>query len=395
MHPTSPRPLVLLGATGSIGRSTVDLVRRYPDRFRIVGASTHRRADDLVPLARDFGIGHLAVVDAGAREAAARNHADLGAHWTAPGGEGLLELIEACPGALVVNGVVGAAGLAPTVHALERGHDVALANKEALVVGGHLVLEAAERGQSTLWPVDSEHSAIAQCLRGNPAREVHQLWLTASGGPFRDRDPRTFGEVTLAEVLRHPTWDMGPKITVDSATMMNKGLEILEAHLLFGTPLARIQVVVHRQSIVHSMVEFVDGAFLAQLGEPDMRLPILYALTGGEHVEADVAPFDPVRAGSLTFEAPDPARYPCLDLARQAAAAGGAASIVLNAANEEAVAALLREAVSFEEIPRLIEHALAELPLTGVASVSEALDRDELTRRHTRQHVARRSRTKA
>lgn len=389
-----PAPLILLGATGSIGRSTLDLVRRYPNRFRVAGASTHGRVADLLRVADELDVPHLAVTDPGAHGNAIRD-----ARWRdrilSPGPEGLIEIIDACPGAMVVNGLVGSVGLAPTVHALRGGHDVALANKEALVVGGTLVLEAAREGGATLWPVDSEHSAIAQCLRGNPAREVSRIWLTASGGSLRDRDPSTFDSVTLAEILDHPTWNMGPKITVDSATMMNKGLEIIEAHLLFGIELARIDVVIHRQSIVHSMVEFRDGAFLAQLGAPDMRLPILYALARGEHVEGRIAPFDPLQAATLTFEAPDERRYPCLKLARHAAEQGGGAPIVLNAANEEVVAAVLREDVSFSEIPRLLETLLEEMPSAAVSSVDEALQRDAWTRRRARELLSRRARSRA
>jgi 1-deoxy-D-xylulose-5-phosphate reductoisomerase len=294
---------------------------------------------------------------------------------------------------MVVNGLVGAVGLQPTIQALERGHDVALANKEALVVGGELVLDAAERGGATLWPVDSEHSAIAQCLRGNPRAELRKIWLTASGGPFRDRAPESLAEVSLKEVLDHPNWDMGPKITVDSATMMNKGLEIIEAMHLFGAQLADVRVVIHRQSIVHSMVEFVDGAFLAQLGAPDMRIPILYALSRGEHWDCDAAPMDPLRLGRLDFEEADPRRYPCLGLARGAAEIGGAAPLVLNAANEEAVAGVLDSRLSFMDIPQVIEETLAEISHSPVGSVEEALERDAETRARAGELVRRKARS--
>ena len=306
-----------------------------------------------------------------------------------PGPDGLLALLEQAPGAMVVNGLVGAAGLAPTVWSLERGHDVALANKEALVVGGPLVLDAARRSGARLWPVDSEHSAIAQCLRGNPHAELSRIWLTASGGPFRDRDPETLAEVGLDEVLDHPTWDMGPKVTVDSATMMNKGLEVLEAHFLFDVPIERIEVVVHRESIVHSLIELRDGAFLAQMGAPDMRVPILYALGEGEHLASAVAPWSPLEAPTLHFEAPDRRRYPCLDLARRAGEVAGAAPIVLNAANEVAVAALLRGELSFGRIPGVIERALERIPLDPVGSVDEALRRDRDTREQTAEWLRR------
>lgn len=376
----TPRSLILLGATGSIGTSTIDLVRRNPERFAIVGMTASRRHVELAALATEFADARLQLSDPDA--AAALRAAGFGDRTVAPGHDGLVEMLERNPGAMVVNGLVGAAGLQPTVTALERGHDVALANKEALVVGGPLVAEAARRGGARIWPVDSEHSAIAQCLRGNPPEEVARLWLTASGGPFRDRDPETLADVTLEEVLNHPTWDMGPKITVDSASMMNKGLEVLEAHLLFDVPIERIGVVIHRESIIHSMVELRDGAFLAQLGAPDMRVPILYALSEGAHAPCDVAPWSPLDAPTLHFEAPDPRRYPCLDLARRAGEAGGAAPIVLNAANEVAVAAVLRGELPFRGIAAVIERALDTLPLDGVDSVEAALERDRRTREH-------------
>lgn len=385
---TPPRQLVVLGATGSIGTSTLDLVRRFPDRFAVGALSANGRVDELARLGREFPAAALHLADTAAAERMRAAHPDLAARLHAPGAEGLRALFhlhdDADRAPMVVNGLVGAAGLRPTVWALERGLDVALANKEALVVGGPLVLEAACRSGARIWPVDSEHSAIAQCLRGNPTRELAKIWLTASGGPFRDRDPETLGQVTLAEVLAHPNWDMGPKISVDSATMMNKGLEVLEACYLFDVGLDRVEVVVHRESIVHSLVELRDGAFLAQMGAPDMRIPILFALTEGEHVATDVAPWSPLKSPVLHFEAPDDRRYPCLVLARRAAQAKGAAPIVLNAANEEAVAALLRGELSFLGIAGVIEEALGRLPLAAVKSVDEALERDHHTRLEVR-----------
>jgi 1-deoxy-D-xylulose-5-phosphate reductoisomerase len=376
----SPVPLLLLGATGSIGQSTIDLLRRYPSKFKLVGISARRRVDELAAIAREFE--HAAIVLAdedGAKRfgVAYPKLADRVVGFAAPGFSALLEQ---SPEALLVNGLVGAVGLEPTIEALERGHDVALANKEALVVGGELVLDAARRGGGKLWPVDSEHSAIAQCLRGNPRAELKRIWLTASGGPFRDHTPESLADVTLEQVLDHPNWDMGPKITVDSATMMNKGLEIIEAMLLFGMRFEDVKVVIHRQSIVHSMIEMVDGAFLAQLGAPDMRIPILYALSRGEHWECDVAPLDPLRLGRLDFEEPDPRRYPCLGLACRAAEIGQAAPLVLNAANEEAVAGVLDSKLSFLDIPRIIEETLARISHATVGSVEEALDRDRQAR---------------
>jgi len=387
--------LVLLGATGSIGQSTVDLVRRDPGAFRIVAATARTNAGELAKLAEEFQIPRLALADPGAARKFREEFPRLADRLVDAPLDSIEELLTASPDAMVVNGLVGAIGLRPTVQSLQLGHDVALANKEALVVGGPLVLDAARRGGARLWPVDSEHSAIAQCLRGNPEEEIRKLWLTASGGPFRDRDPGTFGDVALDEVLAHPNWDMGAKISVDSATMMNKGLEVIEAMILFGTPLANVGVVIHRQSIVHSMVEFIDGAFLAQLGAPDMRVPILYALSRGRHRETDVANLDPLSMGRLDFEEPDLRRYPCLSLARRAAEAGEGAPIVLNAANEEAVAGLLRSELSFGELPAVIETCLESLPLAGVDSVDAALDRDRETRARARELVAQRTRTRS
>ncbi len=390
-RPTAPgpRPLLLLGATGSIGSSTIDLVRRWPGEFAVWGATARRRGDELARLCREFPVERLALTDPAAREEFAARHRELTGGLAAEGEKGLLELVEEAPvGTMVVNGLVGAAGLRPTVAALRRGLDVALANKEALVVGGPLVLDAAREGGARLWPVDSEHSAIAQCLRGNPREELRRIWLTASGGPFRDRPVEELARVRLEEVLDHPTWKMGPKITVDSATMMNKGLEVIEAHHLFGVPIEEIGVVLHRQSIVHSMIELQDGAFLAQLGAPDMRIPLLFALTEGRHRPAELAPFDPLQMGPLSFEAPDPRRYPCLALARNAAESSAAGPIVLNAANEEAVAGLLRGNLSFTEIAPLIERALSALAPAPPSTVEEALAIDEETRRHVRAWIS-------
>ncbi|RKZ13326.1 1-deoxy-D-xylulose-5-phosphate reductoisomerase [bacterium] len=380
---TRPRPLVILGATGSIGQSTLDLVRRYPERFTVTALSARRRGEELAKLAEEFPQAALHLADTAARDGFIESHPQLKARLHGD----LEDLYGIESGALVVNGLVGAAGLAPTVNALERGLDVALANKEALVVGGQLVLDAAQRGGARLWPVDSEHSAIAQCLRGNPQCELSKIWLTASGGPFRDHEPAALASVSLAEVLDHPTWDMGPKVTVDSASMMNKGLEILEAHWLFGVQIADIEVVIHRESIVHSFVEFRDGVFLAQMGAPDMRLPILFALSGGEHLACDAAPWSPLQADSLHFAAPDPALYPCLELARAAGRSGASAPIVLNAANEVAVAALLAGELEFTGIPPVIDRALQAHQTVPVGSVEEALDLDARTRISVRESI--------
>jgi 1-deoxy-D-xylulose-5-phosphate reductoisomerase len=277
--------------------------------------------------------------------------------------------------------------LDPTLVAARRGLRIALANKESLVVGGHLVADAVREGRAELLPVDSEHSAIAQCLTGRRRAELRRIVLTASGGPFRTFTPDELAAVSLEQVLDHPTWNMGPKITVDSATLMNKGLEVIEARHLFGLNDSEIEVVVHPGSYVHSLVEFRDGALLAQLGEPDMHLPLLYAVTGEERWNLASSSLDLLAVGELVFEPPDLARFPCLRLAREAGSAGGRAPVVLNAANEVAVAALLTERIRYADIPAIIERTLADFPGGAVDSLAEAMATDEEARRRAREHA--------
>jgi 1-deoxy-D-xylulose-5-phosphate reductoisomerase len=284
---------------------------------------------------------------------------------------------------------VGSTGLVPTLDALECGHTVAIANKEPLVVAGELVLAAARRGGAQLLPLDSELSAIHQCLRGNAERSVRRVILTASGGPFRELAAHSFEGITPEDALAHPTWDMGPKITVDSATLMNKGLEIIETHHYFDLPYSRIEVVIHPQSLVHSLVEFVDHSIMAQISEPDMCLPIQYALTWPERLPSPVPALDLVRAGSLTFEEPDLARFPCLKLARQAGEAGGTAPAVLNAANEVAVGAFLATEIGFTEIPSIIEECLSRCAARPEPTLENFQEADGLTRREARRLVDR------
>ncbi len=384
----SPVRLVLLGATGSIGRQTLDLVRRHPERLEVAAVSCQGRVEELAAALADLAAVQpwappplVAVADAAARDRAARLPG-WGPRLLAPGGAGLIEAVTGAPAATcLVNGLVGAAGLAPTLAAAERGLRIALANKEALVVGGSLVAAAVARGGAELLPVDSEHAAIAQCLSGRDPAEVARLVLTASGGPFRTTAAGALAQVTLEQVLAHPTWRMGPKITVDSATLMNKGLEVIEAHHLFGLPYERIDVVVHPGSIVHSLVEFVDGALLAQLGTPDMRVPLQYAIAGEIHWPLAGGRLDLLRTGPLVFEEPDTGRFPCLRLARQAGQAGGTAPVVLNAANEVAVAALLAGRLRFADIPGVIADTLARLPRGPVPDLAAALDADARARK--------------
>ena len=303
-------------------------------------------------------------------------------------------MLEAGAGAvadLVVCGLVGDIGLESAHAALVQGVDLALANKEALVVGGEFMTSAARRSGATILPVDSEHNAIHQCLRGETREEVRNLWLTASGGPFRDTAGPLLETVTVEQALNHPTWDMGPKITIDSATLMNKGLEVIEARWLFDLAGANIRVVVHPQSVIHSMVEFVDGSFKAQLGVTDMRHPIQYALTWPRRNEGGLPPFDPVEAGSLTFHKPDTDRFPCLALAYQALEAGGTATAVLNAANEVAVQAFLDGKAGFLDIPALISETLERSPCGPVDNLEALLERDRDVRRSAGEIAASRT----
>ena len=340
--------------------------------LEVVGLAAATSWESLLEQARRFGVERIALADP---DAAAR----AGEHATVLGGaEGLVELITETDCDLVLNGLVGSAGLGPTVATLGEGIDLALANKESLVVGGELVTTLAEATGAQLLPVDSEHSALFQLIAGEPPGTVDRLVLTASGGPFRGRTD--LDSVTREEALAHPTWEMGGKITIDSATLMNKGLELIEAHHLFGVPYERIDVVVHPQSIVHAMVHMNDGASLAHLGYPDMRVPISYALNYPDRMDVPVRPLDLVELGALTFEAPDLDSFPCLRLAREAAQAGGTAPCVLNAANEIAVHAFLAGDLSFVGIPRVIESTLLELPAEPVRHFSDLYAADAQAR---------------
>ncbi|HOX25096.1 MAG TPA: 1-deoxy-D-xylulose-5-phosphate reductoisomerase [Candidatus Krumholzibacteria bacterium] len=372
-----PLRLAVLGATGSIGRQTLDLVHRFPDRLRVTAASAHRRWEDL---ARALGDQQplVAVVDPGARDAAAR--AGVFGDRLLPEADAA-QLVAAADCDIAVNGIVGAAGLGPTLAAARRGLRIALANKESLVVGGDLVQAAVQAGGAELLPVDSEHSAVAQCLCGRRREDLEQVILTASGGPFREMPAAQLASVSLDAVLSHPTWTMGPKITVDSATLMNKGLEVIEAHHLFGLPYADIEVIVHPGSWIHSLVRLRDGALLAQLGMPDMRLALLYAITGEARWPLGGERLDLLRIGELRFEAPDAERFPCLGLARAAGEAGGSAPITLNAANEVAVSALLGGTLRYVDLPGVIAATLARLPAAPIADLAAALAADREARR--------------
>jgi len=371
-----PRRLLILGSTGSIGTQALDILTESDD-LELVGLSAERSWEELVAQARRFGVTRIALAD---RDSAAR----AAEAWTdgevMGGAEGLVRLVIESGADLVLNALVGSAGLGPTVATLGEGIDLALANKESLVVGGELVTQLAEATGARIIPVDSEHSALHQLLAGERPGTVDRLVLTASGGPFRGRSRAELEDVTIDEALAHPTWAMGGKITIDSATLMNKGLELIEAHHLFGTGYDRIDVVVHPQSIVHSFIQLCDGATLAHLGYPDMRVPISYGLHYPDRVEVPVAPLDLATVGSLTFEEVDVEAFPCLRLAREAAAAGGTAPCVLNAANEIAVHAFLRDELRFLGIPAVIEETLSRLPAQPVRAFESLYDADRAAR---------------
>ena len=358
--------VAVLGSTGSIGRSALAVLERHRDRFRIVALAARRSVERLEEQAAAWDPDLVVVAEgaAGGREG-----------WV-EGAEGLITAATHPDVDIVLNAVVGAAGLEATLAALEAGKRLALANKESLVAGGPLVLVALRRGGGELVPVDSEHSAILQCLPRGSAEGVERMILTASGGAFRTWPLEDFARVQPADALRHPTWDMGAKVTVDSATLVNKALELIEAHHLFGLGYDRLEAVIHPQSIVHSMVEFGDGSVLAQMGFPTMELPILYALTHPERLEDRVSRFDPVRASPLTFEAIDAARYPAFGLGIEAGRAGGTAPAVFNAANEVAVAAFLDERLPFVEIPRVIGGTLDQCATRAVDALSTIWNAD-------------------
>ena len=372
------RKIAILGATGSIGKSTLDLIERSPDRFEVTTVTAATNVEALSEIVRRTGA-KLAVV---ADESRYADLAELlvGTNCRAAAGEEALVEAAAADADLVIAAIVGCAGLRPVMGAVEAGRTVALANKEALVTAGALMTDAARSSGGTLLPIDSEHNAIFQCLAGSRSADVSRLILTASGGPFRAASAETIGAATPAQAVAHPNWSMGAKISVDSATMMNKGLELIEAHYLFGLPSERIDILVHPQSIVHSMVEFVDGSVLAQLGSADMRIPIAYALAWPERMATPAQRLDLAAIARLDFEAPDFDRFPALRLAREALEAGGAAPVVLNAANEVAVAGFLAGRIGFPEISHLVQEALMAGDYGAPRSIRDVQEIDRVTR---------------
>ncbi|MGC2457192.1 MAG: 1-deoxy-D-xylulose-5-phosphate reductoisomerase [Gallionellaceae bacterium] len=378
--------LAVLGSTGSIGVSTLDVVSRHPDRYRITALTAHCRDDVLFEQCKRFQPRHAVLLDKDAADRLARNVAAAGLATEVLNGIEALEQVASLPDVdAVMAAIVGAAGLRPTLAAARAGKKILLANKETLVMAGAVFMDAVHSGGSMLLPIDSEHNAIFQSLPRNYSGDlansgVSKILLTASGGPFRNTPLSELRHVTPEQACAHPKWNMGKKISVDSATMMNKGLEVIEAHWLFNAPADAIQVVVHPQSVIHSLVQYVDGSVLAQLGNPDMRTPIAYALAYPERIAAGVAPLDLFKVAQLDFAAPDFKRFPCLALAYQSLHAGGTAPATLNAANEVAVAAFLAQRISFLSIPIVIEEVLAALPVSSASKLDDVLGADAAAR---------------
>ena len=352
------KSITLLGSTGSIGTQTLEILTHHPDQFRLVGLAAGSNVELLAAQIRQFQPEIVALCDAQKLPDLKSAIADLDPQPILVAGEaGVVEVARYGDAEAVVTGIVGCAGLLPTIAAIEAGKDIALANKETLIAGGPVVNPLIAKHGVKLLPADSEHSAIFQCLQGVPEGGLRRIILTASGGAFRDWSVDKLGEVTVADAIKHPNWSMGRKITVDSATLMNKGLEVIEAHFLFGMDYDDIDIVIHPQSIIHSLIELQDTSVLAQLGWPDMRLPLLYALSWPHRIYTDWEPLDLVKAGTLTFKEPDHDKYPCMQLAYAAGRAGGSMPAVLNAANEQAVALFLEEKIQYLDIARCIEQA--------------------------------------
>ncbi|MEQ9239081.1 1-deoxy-D-xylulose-5-phosphate reductoisomerase [Coleofasciculus sp. E2-BRE-01] len=372
------KSITLLGSTGSIGTQTLEILTHHPDQFRLVGLAARSNVELLAAQIRQFRPEIVALCDAQKLPDLKAAIANLDPQPILVAGEaGVVEVARYGDAEAVVTGIVGCAGLLPTIAAIEAGKDIALANKETLIAGGPVVNPLIAKHGVKLLPADSEHSAIFQCLQGVPEGGLRRIILTASGGAFRDWSVDKLGEVTVADAIKHPNWSMGRKITVDSATLMNKGLEVIEAHFLFGMDYDDIDIVIHPQSIIHSLIELQDTSVLAQLGWPDMRLPLLYALSWPHRIYTDWEPLDLVKAGTLTFKEPDHDKYPCMQLAYAAGRAGGSMPAVLNAANEQAVALFLDEKIQYLDIARCIEqtcdrHSRDNCPDPGLEDILAA-----------------------
>ena len=380
------RSISIFGATGSVGLSTLDLIRANRDDYRVVALTANGNCDDLAKLAREFDAEVAVCADDAAYDGL--KAALSGSNTKAAAGEDALIDAARMDADWTMAAIVGTAGLKPTLAAMEQGKTVALANKESLVSAGELMMAAVARSGAKLLPVDSEHNAIFQCLQGGRIEQVRKITLTASGGPFRSFTSEQMEKVTPQQAVAHPNWDMGAKISVDSATMMNKGLELIEAHHLFPVGLAKIDILVHPQSVIHSMVEYADRSTLAQLGSPDMKIPIASALAWPERVVTDCAPLDLAAIGELTFEAPDEARFPATRIARDAISAGGGRPAILNAANEIAVAAFLKGRIGFLEIAAIVGDILANYQPAAPASLADLFIVDEDARRYAIERTA-------
>ena len=379
----SARGIAILGSTGSIGCNSLRVIEALGnDRFKVVALAAGR---NIKTFADQISRHHPQVVSVESEQSAAQLHDELVARGVLTprllvGEEGLVEIATEESADCVISATVGAVGFVPTLRALEAGKRVALANKETLVMAGELMTQAAEKSGAELLPVDSEHNALHQCLRGEQRSEVRRIILTASGGPFRTRDKQAIAGATVAEAMQHPTWNMGAKITIDSATLMNKGLEVIEAHWLFGFSPDEIGIVVHPESVVHSMIELIDGSIIAQMGVTDMRHAIQYALTYPERHPTNLPPLDLAKLASLNFEPPDVDRFPCIALAYRALRTGGTLPAAMNAANEEAVQAFIEERITFADIPRVIEEVMNQHTTTPVTSLEAVLEADKAAR---------------
>ena len=384
---STAKKVVLLGATGSIGSSTLRVLRAHPDRLQLVGVAAQSRHTELAEICREFDVPQAVLNDEKAYLRAQQSGCFPAATQLSSGTEALAELATLAEADIVLVAVVGAAGLRTALAAIEAGKDIALANKELLVLGGAHVIEAAKRKGVRLLPTDSEHNAIFQCLQGYPPEQVDKLILTASGGQFRDTPGKALSGVTPEMATQHPNWSMGPKITVDSATMANKGLELIEAHWLFGLEADRLEVVIHPQSVVHSFVQFIDGSIFAQLSPPDMTFAIQHCLLYPDRAPSVTPSTDFRKAFSLDFTPPDFAKYPCLQLAYDALHAGDAAPAIFNAANEIAVERFLAKEIRFLEIPKLIEYSLSQIASPSSPSLDQLFQIDSETREVAQAHV--------
>ncbi len=382
------RHISILGSTGSIGRSTLSVVESYPERFRVVALAAGRNIEMALEQAQKWKPALISVAEQADAEVlqSQLKKAGLSGIEVVDGAAGAVRVATHPDADFVVSAIVGVAGLEATYEAVRSGKTVGLANKECLVAAGELITAEARRQGKPLLPIDSEHNAIHQCLRGGRMEEVQSIWLTASGGPFLDTPAAQFPSITVEQALNHPTWRMGKRITTDSATLMNKGFEVIEACRLFGLPPSQVKVIVHPQSTIHSMVEFVDGSLLAQFSVTDMRLPILYALTFPERVQSDMR-FSVMDLRHLEFRPPDMEKFPCLGLAYRTAMTGGAQTVALNAADEVAVAAFLEGQIRFDQIPKVIEGVLSETKTAKLQSIREVLDADAQARRVAHQRV--------